>query len=96
VFVPEDRTHRTNSQRRGRLHSIGASAGSKGQHIGTGQCNVKAYNRQLGQLIDAGRAKPLFMGSHGLKLDDAPDPYQHFDALRHGWTKGVIRWVTCP
>jgi hypothetical protein len=30
----------------------------KGQAIGTGQANIKHYNRQLRDLIHAGRAKP--------------------------------------
>jgi glutathione-independent formaldehyde dehydrogenase len=62
----------------------------KGQRIATGQCNVKAYNRQLRDLIHAGRAKPSFIVSHELKLDQAPDAYQHFDVRDHGWTKVVL------
>ena len=33
----------------------------KGQRMGTGQANVKAYNRQLRDLIIAGRARPSFV-----------------------------------
>jgi threonine dehydrogenase-like Zn-dependent dehydrogenase len=51
---------------------------------------VKAYNRQLRDLIEAGRAKPSFIVSHELKLDEAPDAYQHFDVREHGWTKVVL------
>lgn len=39
------------------------------------QCNVKAYNRYLRDLIIAGRAKPSFVVSHELSLDDAPMAY---------------------
>ena len=35
--------------------------------IATGQANVKAYNRQLRDLIHAGRAKPSFIVSHELQ-----------------------------
>jgi len=56
----------------------------------TGQCPVKAYNRQLRDLIHAGRAKPSFIVSHELKLEQAPDAYQHFDARDHGWTKVIV------
>jgi threonine dehydrogenase-like Zn-dependent dehydrogenase len=62
----------------------------KGQTMGTGQCNVKAYNRQLLALIMAGKATPSFMVSHELPLDEAPDGYQHFDARDNGWTKIVL------
>lgn len=63
---------------------------SKGQRVGTGQANVKAYNRQLRNLIRVGRAKPSFIVSHTLPLDDAPTAYQHFDARENGWTKVVL------
>ena len=59
--------------------------------IGTGQCNVKAYNRQLRDLISAERAKPSFIVSHELPLGEAPDAYRHFDARDDGWTKVVLK-----
>lgn len=62
----------------------------KGQRVATGQCPVKAYNRQLRDLIHAGRAKPSFIVSHELKLDQAPDAYKHFDQREHGWTKVIL------
>ena len=39
----------------------------------TGQANVKAYNRQLGRLIHHDRAKPSFIASHELPLDQDPE-----------------------
>jgi threonine dehydrogenase-like Zn-dependent dehydrogenase len=63
----------------------------KGQHIGTGQANVKAYNRHLRDLIHVGKAKPSFIVSHRLPLRDAPDAYQHFDARDNGWTKVILK-----
>lgn len=62
----------------------------KGQRIGTGQCNVKAYNRQLRDLIRTGRAKPSFIVSHVLPLARAPEAYEHFDKRDFGWTKVVL------
>ena len=38
----------------------------KGQHIGSGQAPVKKYNRQLRDLIAAGKAEPSFIVSHEL------------------------------
>lgn len=40
--------------------------------MGTGQWNVKRYNRQLRDLIIAGRVKRSFVVSHELPLDQAP------------------------
>ena len=63
----------------------------KGQSIGTGQANVKHYNRQLRNLIRTGRAKPSWIVSHHLALDEAPNAYKHFDDRDDGWTKVVLR-----
>jgi glutathione-independent formaldehyde dehydrogenase len=62
----------------------------KGQHMATGQANVKRYNRQLRDLIKEGKAKPSFIVSHHLPLREAPDAFQHFDARDNGWTKVVL------
>jgi glutathione-independent formaldehyde dehydrogenase len=63
----------------------------KDQRIGTGLENVKAYNRQLCEMIHTGRAKPSFIVSHTLPLRNAPDAYQHFDARENGWTKVILK-----
>lgn len=52
---------------------------------------MKAYNRQLRDLISTGRAKPSFIISHELPLREAPNAYQHFDARDDGWTKVVLK-----
>ncbi|MFC9492263.1 glutathione-independent formaldehyde dehydrogenase, partial [Streptomyces hydrogenans] len=52
----------------------------KGQRMGTGQAPVKKYNRALRDLIVGGKAKPSFVVSHELSLDEAPAAYEHFDA----------------
>lgn len=63
----------------------------KGLSMGSGQCNVKTYNRRLSRLIAEGRAKPSFLVSHELSLDEAEDAYKHFDARETGWTKVVLK-----
>ena len=63
----------------------------KGQRFGTGQCNVKAYNRHLRDLIHVGKAKPSFIVSHKLPLSEAPEAYKHFDARDYGWTKVILK-----
>lgn len=63
----------------------------KGLRLGTGQANVKAYNRRLRDLITAGRATPSFVVSHELPLADAPDAYRHFDQRDEGYTKVILK-----
>jgi len=63
----------------------------KGLRMGTGQANVKAYNRQLRDMIIAGRAKPSFVVSKELPLEQAPDAYAKFDAREEGYSKVVLK-----
>lgn len=63
----------------------------KGQRVGTGQANVKRYNRHLRNLIHTGKAKPSWIVSHKLPLREAPNAYLHFDARDTGWTKVVLQ-----
>jgi glutathione-independent formaldehyde dehydrogenase len=51
---------------------------------------VKRYNRQLRDLIIAGRAKPSFVVSHELPLTEAPAAYEKFDKRIDGYTKVVL------
>jgi glutathione-independent formaldehyde dehydrogenase len=62
----------------------------KGHTVGSGQCNVKRYNRRLRQLIHDDRAAPSFLVSHELPLEQAPQAYGHFDARERGWTKVIL------
>lgn len=62
----------------------------KGLRMGTGQCNVKRYNRQLRDLIIEGRAKPSFVVSHELGLDQASPAYDKFDKRIEGYTKVIL------
>jgi threonine dehydrogenase-like Zn-dependent dehydrogenase len=61
----------------------------KGLSLATGQCNVKAYNRYLRDLIIAG-AKPSFVVSHEIGIDDAEMAYEKFDKRIEGYTKVLI------
>jgi glutathione-independent formaldehyde dehydrogenase len=58
--------------------------------MGTGQAPVKRYNRQLRDLIIAGRATPGFIVSHELPLTEAPNGYKNFDDRKDGWTKVLL------
>ena len=59
--------------------------------IGTGQCPVKRYNAYLRDLIVAGKAKPSFIVSHRVGLDEAPEAYRRFDQRRDGYTKVILK-----
>jgi glutathione-independent formaldehyde dehydrogenase len=48
------------------------------------------YNRELRDLIIAGRAHPSYIVSHELALEDATEGYQNFDRREDGWTKVLL------
>ena len=90
VYVPTDPQ---SPDRLGRDGKVAFDLGlyfQKGLSMGSGQANVKAYNRQLRDLIHAGRAEPSFLVSHHVGLDDTPDAYRHFDRRDEGWTKVIV------
>ncbi len=62
----------------------------KGLTMGTGQCNVKRYNRYLRDLIISEVAKPSFVVSHEIKIDEAPNAYEKFDKRIEGYIKVLI------
>jgi threonine dehydrogenase-like Zn-dependent dehydrogenase len=90
VFVPTDPNGPDALEKEGKIALDWGMLWFKGQRVATGQCPVKAYNRQLRDLIYNGRAKPSFIVSHELNLEQAPEAYQHFDARDKGWTKVVL------
>jgi glutathione-independent formaldehyde dehydrogenase len=91
VFVAKDPKGADALAKKGQIAFNFGEFFTKGQRIGTGQANVKAYNRQLCRLIEQGKASPSFIVSHELPLDQAPDGYRHFDAREEGWTKIVVK-----
>jgi glutathione-independent formaldehyde dehydrogenase len=90
VFVPQDPHAEDNLAKKGELAFDFGKFWFKGQKLGTGQCNVKAYNRRLGDLIHFDKAKPSTIISHELPLSKAPEAYAHFDNRDDGWTKVVL------
>jgi threonine dehydrogenase-like Zn-dependent dehydrogenase len=90
VFVPQDPKATDELEKQGRMAFDFGKFWFKGQKIGTGQCNVKAYNRRLRDLIHQDRANPSMIISHELSLDEAPEAYEHFDKRDKGWTKVVL------
>ena len=90
VFVPEDPKGADKLAQKGQIAFDIGKFFEKGLRMGSGQANVKAYNRYLRDLIYADRARPSWIVSHEIALDEAPDAYEHFDAREEGWTKVVL------
>ena len=91
VFMPQDPGGADALAKKGQIAFDLGEFFTKGQRMGTGQANVKAYNRYLAKLIHEGRAHPSFIISHELPLEQAPEGYANFDARKDGWTKVVLK-----
>ena len=91
LYVPSDPAGVDANAKKGALSINFGKLFEKGLRLGTGQCNVKRYNAYLRDLIVAGRAKPSFVVSHEVPLDDAPKAYQKFDKRVEGYTKVVLK-----
>ena len=91
VFIPKDPGAKDKLAKDGQIAFDLGAFWFKGQKMGTGQANVKAYNRKLRDLIAAGKAKPSAIISHELPLANAPKAYKNFDDRTNGWTKVVLK-----
>jgi len=90
VWVPQDPEGPNELAKDGKIPFDMGLFFQKGLRMGTGQANVKAYNRQLRDLIAADKVHPGMIVSHELSLDEAPDAYRHFDNREDGWTKILL------
>jgi threonine dehydrogenase-like Zn-dependent dehydrogenase len=90
VFVPEDPKGADKLAKKGQIAFDIGKFFEKGLHMGSGQANVKAYNRFLANLIRTERAKPSWIVSHELSLEEAPEAYEQFDSRNEGWTKVIL------
>jgi threonine dehydrogenase-like Zn-dependent dehydrogenase len=90
VFVPEDPGAPDELSQQGKLAFDFGKFFQKGLRMGSGQANVKAYNRQLRDLIAVGKASPSFLVSHEVSLDNAVEAYERFDAREDGCTKVIL------
>ena len=91
LYVPSDPGGVDQNAKEGRLLIPFGKLFEKGLSLGTGQCNVKQYNAQLRDMIISGRAKPSFIVSNDLPLDQAPMAYEKFDKRIEGYTKVVLK-----
>ncbi len=92
VFLPQDPGGIDEKAKMGKHLIPLGTIWNKGLKIGTGQTPVKRYNRQLRDLIIAGKAKPSFIVSHHISVDEAPDAYKQFDTRGNGYTKVLIQF----
>lgn len=90
LYVPADPGAPDEQSGKGQILLSFGKLFEKGLKLGTGQCNVKAYNRYLRDLIISGRAKPSFVVSHECDIDDAPMAYEKFDKRIEGYTKVLL------
>jgi glutathione-independent formaldehyde dehydrogenase len=90
LYLPQDPGAPTEEAAEGRLLVEMGKLFEKGQALGTGQANVKRYNRHLRDLIVAGRATPSFLVSKRVPLEEAPDAYERFDKREPGYSKVVL------
>jgi threonine dehydrogenase-like Zn-dependent dehydrogenase len=90
LYVPADPGAPDSNSSKGMLLISFGKLFEKGLTIGTGQCNVKSYNRYLRDMIISGKAKPSFVVSHEIGIEEAPNAYVKFDRREDGYTKVLI------
>jgi glutathione-independent formaldehyde dehydrogenase len=84
VFPSTDPKSKDNLEKNGQIAFDIGKFFEKGLSMGSGQADVKRYNRHLSNLNHSAKANPSFLVSHELTLDDAPEAYKHFDARDAG------------
>jgi glutathione-independent formaldehyde dehydrogenase len=90
LYVPSDPGAPNEEAAEGRLLVEIGKFFEKGLTMGTGQADVKRYNRELRDMIVAGKAEPSFVVSKELPLDEAPDAYEKFDNREDGYSKVLL------
>jgi threonine dehydrogenase-like Zn-dependent dehydrogenase len=90
VYIPEDPGSPDQLYKQGKVAFDYGKFWTKGQTMATGQCNVKAYNEPLLNLIMQDKARPSYVVSHELPLHRAPEGYEHFAERERGWTKVIM------
>jgi glutathione-independent formaldehyde dehydrogenase len=90
LYVPSDPGAPNEDAAEGRLLVEIGKFFEKGLTMGTGQADVKRYNRRLRDLIIAGKAEPSFVVSKEIPLEEAPDAYEKFDNREDGYSKVLL------
>lgn len=73
VFVPQDPGAKGELAKQSKATIDFGTQWFKGQTMGSGRAPVKRYNRQLRDVIAAGKATPSWIVSHEISLDQAAD-----------------------
>jgi glutathione-independent formaldehyde dehydrogenase len=92
VFFPMDPGGVDENAKQGKFLFPLGMAFEKGLSIAGSQTPVKKYDRYLRELIITGRAKPSFIVSKHISIDEAPDAYARFDKRESGYTKVIIKF----
>ncbi|GLU48533.1 glutathione-independent formaldehyde dehydrogenase [Nocardiopsis ansamitocini] len=90
LYLPSDPGGVDEESKHGRLLFEVGKMFEKGLRMGTGQANVKSYNRQLRDLITTGKATPSFVVTKEVPLADAAVSYERFDRREEGYTKVIM------
>ena len=91
LYVPSDPGAKDPHAKEGSISISFGKFFEKGLSLGTGQCNVKRYNRYLRDLIVADRVHPSLIVSNQVPLAEAPDAYEKFDQRVDGYTKVILK-----
>jgi glutathione-independent formaldehyde dehydrogenase len=91
VYLEQDPRASNEMEKAGYLTMPWGTLWSKGITLKTGQTPVKEFHIFLRNLIIAGRAKPSFIVTDRIPIDEAPQAYREFDK-RDGLVKAVIKF----
>jgi glutathione-independent formaldehyde dehydrogenase len=92
VYTPSNPAADDQNERKGNLILPWGKLWSKSVQIGTGVVPAKKYQPYLRNLISTGRAKPSFIISDRIKINDAARIYREFDK-RDKVIKPVIKFI---
>ncbi|MBX3206214.1 MAG: glutathione-independent formaldehyde dehydrogenase [Labilithrix sp.] len=91
LYVPNDPGGINPHAKRGEFRLSFGKLWEKGLSLGTGQTPVVRFAPTLRDLIVLGKAKPDFLVSHRLPLEEAQDAYAKFEQRAAGYTKVILR-----
>ena len=91
VYIPNNPASDDENEKHGNLILPWGKLWSKSVQIGTGVVPAKKYQPFLRNLIISGKAKPSFIVSDIINIDDAPNTYREFDK-RDKVVKPVIKF----
>jgi len=93
VYEKEDPGGVTEDAKKGNLMIPWGTIWSKGISIVTGQTPVKKLALMQRDQIIGKMARPSFIVTHRILIDEAPDFYMNFDKRAEGYIKGLIKFV---